>query len=149
LGSKWIALRIWERGLPKICTTRDYGNGRPTVDYGALWGNLKELVHWFSALARDIVRREAEDAFRMHQKGSALGGQVDADRRRQKVWDATCELQRGERLREYVDRDPNNNRFSELSADNQRVLEDYDTGRTATKRKRYAVPLLSTFRSTE
>ena len=98
---------------------------------------------------RHFIQYFPEEASGMHPKCSTLKGRVDADRRRQKMRETTRELQRGERLRKYVDRDENNSRFSGLSADDQRVLEEYDTGRTAKKMKTYAVPRLSTFRSTE
>ena len=124
LGDARVALYILEHDIP---TLLDAPLQRQPLQRAAMETMLEELMTWYACLLQWLVERQNDPNTIIAQKLSDLDQkQWQTERRRRK-----CELQKqlrqGAHLAEL--RDSNRKRFHDMSATEQRVLEDYDCGK--------------------
>ena len=140
LGDKKVAFLIWQHGLPSIVDPPG------KHDLGMLQSSLNECLHWYVALANDIAVHQTQEHFEARQSSSSLD---EKERQRQQTRRDALEkardaLRRGARLAR--ERDQNKRTFDDMDAGEQKMLEDYETGRAKKAKKQYIVPRMKPFR---
>ena len=88
---------------------------------------LQEFMTWHGSLLRWLADKETDPNMIMARKLSDLNLKAWQIERRRRKWEAQQELRQGTHLAEL--RDGNNKRFHDMSATEQRVLEDFDCGK--------------------
>ena len=88
---------------------------------------LEELMIWYACLLQWLVERQNDPNTIIAQKLSDLDQKQWQTERRRRKWELQKQLRQGAHLAEL--RDSNRKRFHDMSATEQRVLEDYDCGK--------------------
>ena len=88
---------------------------------------LQEFMTWHGSLLRWLADQEKDPWVYMARKLSDLNLKEWQIERRRRKWEAQQELQQGTHLAKL--RDGNNKRRHDMSATEQRVLEDFDSGK--------------------
>ena len=88
---------------------------------------LHEFMNWHGALLKWLAEKETDPDTIMARKLSDLNLKHWQSERRRRKLEAQQELRQGAHLAEL--RDGNNKRFNDMSATEQRVLEDFDCGK--------------------
>ena len=91
-------------------------------------GVLYELMIWYASLLKWLVQRQKDPNAIMAQKLSDPDQKLWQDERRRKKAEAQEQLRHGKHLVELRDND--RKRFHEMSATEQRDLEDFECGRS-------------------
>ena len=131
LGEKRLALHIWQNGLPSIVD--------PPAEYdlGMLQSSLYECLHWYIAFANDIVAYQTQSFFDEEE-------QQRQQTRREALQKAQDALRRGATLAK--ERDQGKRTFNDMDDAEQKMLEDYETGRAKKAKKQYTAPMRKPFR---
>jgi hypothetical protein len=142
LGDKKVAFLIWQHGIPSIATTRP---GR-VLDMGMLQSGLDECLQWYSGLANAIVVHQTQDGFDAQLSASSLD---EEERQRQQTrreaqQQARDALRRGAAL--VQERDGRKRSYEDMNDDEQKTLEEYETGRTKKALLNSTTPRLKLFR---
>ena len=107
------------------------GEDSKVVTMGMLQSSLDVCLHWCTCLANEIVVHRSQEGFNAHVSASSLHKQ---QRQRQKtrrkgLQEAQNSLRRGAALAK--ERDNKKRSYYEMNDDEQKILEDYETGITA------------------
>jgi len=141
LGGKFVAMRIWTVGLPRMCREE-----KMTASNRWAWRRgVEQLVDWFAKLAHDVVQRRKHEAFDPLRRAST-GCDPATTRRRELRRAAHVGHHRGKRLREEID--TMNIVYDRLSDRDQKLTQNYDTGRSVKRMKFFKGDRLPAFRST-
>ena len=124
MGDARVALYILDRGLP---TLLDPPPNIKQVHSALLQNMLQDFMTWHGSLLRWLADKEKDPIMMLARKLSDLNLKEWQIERRRRKWEAQQELRQGAHLAEL--RDGNNKRFHDMSATEQRVLEDFDCGR--------------------
>ena len=113
---------------------------------GMLQSSLDECLHWYTCLANEIVVHRGQEGFNAHVSASSLDQQ---ERQRQKtrregLQQAKKTLRRGPALAK--ERDNKKRSYYEMNDDEQKILEDYETGIAERAKKRCTTPRMKPFR---
>jgi hypothetical protein len=113
---------------------------------GMLQSGLGECLQWYSGLANAIVVHQTQDGFDAQLSASSLDEEERQRQqtRREALQKARDALRRGAAL--VQERDDRKRSYDEMNADEQKILEDYDTGKTKKEKERSTTPRLRPFR---
>ena len=142
LGDKRVAFLIWQHGIPSIATERP---GR-VLDMGMLQSGLDECLQWYSCLANDIVVHQTQEGFDAQLSASSLDEQERQRQqtRREALQKARDALRLGAALAK--ERDDRKRSYDDMNDAEQKILEDYETGRTKKEKQRSTTPRMKPFR---
>ena len=124
MGDARVAVYILDRGLPALL---DPPPNIKQVQSALLQNMLQEFMTWHGSLLRWLADQEKDPWVYMARKLSDLNLKEWQIERRRRKWEAQQELQQGTHLAKL--RDGNNKRRHDMSATEQRVLEDFDSGK--------------------
>ena len=156
LGDRKVAFVIWQHGLPSIAdmghATKRPGRGHATkrpgrvLDISRLQGGLEECLKWFFCLANDIVIHRAQEGFDAQLSASSLDEQERQRQqtRREALQKARDALRLGAALAK--ERDDRKRSYDDMNDAEQKILEDYETGRTKRAKTRATTPRMKHFR---
>ena len=117
-----------------------------SLDMGMLQSGLDECLQWYSSLANAIVDHQSQEGFDVQVSASSLNEQ-DRQRqqtRREALQKARDDLRRGAVL--VQERDDRKRSYDEMNTDEQKILEDYETGKTKRAKTRSTTPRMKPFR---
>ena len=142
LGDKRVAILIWQHGIPSIATERP---GR-VLDMSMLQSGLDECLQWYSSLANDIVVHQTQEGFDAQLSASSLDEQEQQRQqtRREALQKARDALRLGAALAK--ERDDRKRSYDDMNDAEQKILEDYETGRTKKEKQRSTTPRMKPFR---
>ena len=142
LGDKRVAILIWQHGIPSIATERP---GR-VLDMSMLQSGLDECLQWYSCLANDIVVHQTQEGFDAQLSASSLDEQERQRQqtRREALQKARDALRLGAALAK--ERDDRKRSYDDMNDAEQKILEDYETGRTKKEKQRSTTPRMKPFR---
>ena len=126
LGNPRIAYYISEHGIPTLM----HANVQRQALKDALKdheGVLYELMIWYASLLKRLVKRKKDPNTIITQKLSDPDQKPWQDERRRKKTEAQEQMRHGKYLVEL--RESTRKRFNEMSATEQRDLEDFECGR--------------------
>ena len=111
-----------------------------------LQSSLKECVHWYSCLANEIVVHKNQKGFDATRSASFL---EERDRqlhqaRREAIQKARDTLRQGAALAKQ--RDDKKRFYDDMNDAEQKILEDYETGRTKKAKHGFTTPRTKPFR---
>jgi len=156
LGEKRVAFLIWQHGIPSIAdmghATDRPGRGHATErpgrvrDMDMLQRGLDECLQWYICLANHIVDHQTQEGFAACLSASSLDKQERQRQqtRREALQKARDDLRRGAVL--VQERDDRKRSYDEMNTDEQKILEDFETGRTKRAKTRSTTPKLNPFR---
>ena len=124
LGDARIATYILQHGVP---TLLDAPWIRGTVPRKEMNSMLEEFLKWHASLLKWLDKRQNDPNTIVAQKLSDLNEKEWQAERRRKKFDIQQQLRQGAWLANL--RDTHKKRFHDMSATEQRILEDYDTGK--------------------
>ena len=124
LGDARIAQYILEHGVP---TLLDLPLQRHPLRRAAMETMLEELMIWHACLLQWLVKRQDNPNTIIARKLSDLNQKEWQAERRHRKYELQQQLRQGTHLAEL--RDSKRKRFDDMSATEQRVLEDYDCGK--------------------
>jgi hypothetical protein len=124
MGDARVASYILDRGVPALL---DPPLLRKPAQPVLLQNMLHEFMMWHGALLQWLAEKETDPDTIMARQLSDLNLKQWQSERRRRKWEAQQELRQGAHLAEL--RDGNNKRFHDMSATEQRVLEDFDCGK--------------------
>ena len=156
LGDKKVAFVIWQHGLPSIAdmghATKRRGRGHATKrpgrvhDMCRLQSGLDECLKWYICLANDILIHQTQEGFDAQLLASSLDKQERQRQqtRREALEKARDDLRRGAVL--VQERDDRKRSYDEMNTDEQKILEDFETGTTKRAKTRSTTPRMKPFR---
>ena len=143
LGDSKVAFRIWELGLPKIASKSVQG----ATDECLLQSCMDDCFQWFLCLAKDIVKRTEHPDYQVQLDLSSLTPSDAQIRRREQLQQARQKLQDGKRLATFFH--GKKRTYDEMSARDQQLWEDFDTGKCHKRVRAKQVKRLPFFRSSK
>ena len=107
---------------------------------------LDECLQWYSCLANDIVVHQTQEGFDAQLSASSLDEQERQRQqtRREALQKARDALRRGEALAQ--ERDDRKRSYDDMNDAEQKILEDYETGRTEKQKQRFTTTRMEPFR---
>ena len=156
LGDRKVAFLIWQHGIPSIAdmghATERPGRGHATerpgrvLDMGMLQRGLDECLQWYTCLANDIVVHQTQEGFDAQMSASSLDEQERQRQhtRREALQKAGYALRLGAALAR--ERDDRKRSYDDMNDAEQKILEDYGTGRIKREKQRSTTPNLKPFR---
>ena len=144
LGDKRVALLIWQHGMPSIA---QHGRADSKVlDMGMLQSGLDECLQWYSCLANDIVVHQTQEGFDAQLSASSLDEQERQRQqtRREALQKARDALRLGAALAKQ--RDNKKRSYDDMNDAEQKILEDYETGKTKKAKQGFTTPRMKPFR---
>ena len=149
LGDKKVAFRIWQHGMPSIVDTPPVIRRR--VDHkehymGMLQSSLNECLQWYSCLANEIVVHKNQEGFDATLSASSLDKQERQlhQRRREALYKARCTLRHGAALAQQ--RNDGKRSYGNMHYLEQKILDDFDTGKSKKAKQGITQPRLKPFR---
>ena len=145
-----MAFRIWQHGIPSIAdrpvTWRRRVDSK-VLDMDMLQSGLDECLEWYTCLANDIVVYQSQESFDAQLSASSLD---ELERRRQQMrrealQKARDDLRLGAALAKQ--RDDKKRLYNDMNKDEQKILEEYETGRTKKAKQGLTTPRMNPFRS--
>jgi hypothetical protein len=124
LGDARVAFYILEHGIP---TLLDAPVPRRPLERAHLQDILEELMIWYSSLLQWLTKHQKDPKTIMAQKLSDLDQKLWQAERRRRKYEAQEQLREGAHLAEL--RDSDRKRYHDMSATEQRVLEDFECGK--------------------
>jgi len=145
LGDKRVAFLIWQHGIPSVAHQPIRVNTKE-LDMGMLQSGLDECLQWYSCLANDILAHQAQEGYDGQLSASSLNEQ---ERQRQQTRRAALQkardaLQRGAALAKK--RDARERSYDDMDDAEQKMLEDYETGRAKKAKQDFTIPRMKPFR---
>ena len=149
LGNKKVAFRIWQHGIPSVADSPVVYRRRvdpEVLDMGMLQSGLDECLQWYTGLANDIVVHQSQEGFDAQLSASSLDEQEQQRQhtRRAALRKARDALRRGAALAK--ERDDNKRSYADMNDAEQKILEDYETGRTKKAKQSFTTPKMKPFR---
>ena len=150
LGDKKVAFLIWQHGIPSIADRPVVWRPRvdsKMLDMGMLQSGLDECLQWYICLANDIVVHQTQEGFDAQLSSSSKDAQERQQQqtRREALQKAQDALRHGAALASQ--RDKGKRSYHDMDEDEQKLLEDYDTGRTKRAKQTKTLTVLKPFRS--
>ena len=124
LRDSQVAVYILEKGIP---TLLDSSTTFYAVETEHLPNILEELMKWYSNLLQWLTKHKGDPKTIIAQKLADLDQKQWQTERRRRKDVAKEKLREGARLAEL--RDSNRKRFNDMSATEQRAVEDFDCGK--------------------
>ena len=134
LGDARIALFILAHGIP---TALDAPRDTQSLEREAIEPMLDELMIWHCCLLQWLVMRQDDPNTIIARKLSDLDHREWQAERRLRKWTLQQEVRQGTRLAEL--RDTNKKRLHQMSAAEQRILEEYETGKLQKRHDVYRI----------
>ena len=134
LGDARIALFILAHGIP---TTLDAPRDTQSLEREAIEPMLDELMIWHCCLMQWLVMRQDDPNTIIARKLSDLNQRDWQAERRVRKWALQQEVRQAKLLAEL--RDTNKKRLHQMSATEQRVLEEYETGKLQKRHDGYRI----------
>ena len=149
LGDKQVAFLIWQHGLPIVANDPVVlcrRVGAKVLDVGMLQSGLHECLHWYTCLANEIVVHRSQEGFDAQLSASSLDRQERQRQqtRREKLQKARDALRLGAALAKQ--RDDKKRSYNDMDDAEQKVLEDYESGRTKKAKQGLTTPKMKPFR---
>lgn len=130
LGDARVAYFIFNHGLPALL---DVPLRRKLPSEAMLQNMLEELMIWHASLLQSIIERQNHPDMANARKLAALDQKIWQRYRRERKSEAKQRMVQGSHL--VKERDSGKRNFEDMSATEQQVLEDFDTGKS---QKRHA-----------
>ena len=124
MGDARVAFYILEHGIP---TLLDAPVPRRPLERAHLQEILEGLMIWYSSLLQWLTKHQKDPKTIMAQKLSDLDQKLWQAERRRRKYEAQEQLREGAHLAEL--RDSDRKRYHDMSATEQRVLEDFECGK--------------------
>ena len=141
LGDSKVAYFIFNQGVPAIMDLPL----RAKAPTKAMFQNmLEDLMTWHASLLQSLLDREKHPDINHVRRQSALNEQTWNMQRREDKRTAKERMNEGARLIE--ERDSRKRKFQHLSATEQQILEEYDTGKTHKEHEKASGKRLPQFR---
>ena len=134
LGDARIALFILAHGIP---TALDAPRDTQSLERDAIEPMLDELMIWHCCLLQWLVMRQDDPNTIIARKLSDLNQRDWQAERRLRKWALQKEIRQAKLLAEL--RDTNKKRLHQMSATEQRILEEYDTGKLQKRHDGYRI----------
>ena len=149
LGVSKIAFLIWQHGMPSIVDAplvRGQRVDQKEHYVGLLQSGLQECLQWFTCLANEIVVYKSQEGFDAQLSASSLSKQDRQlhETRQESLLKAQNDSKLGAALARQ--RDDGKRSYEDMNEDEKQVLEDFETGKTAKARKKFAAPKIGPFR---
>jgi hypothetical protein len=151
LGEKKVAFVIWQHGLPRVTDPpafvwSDQTVSRAVLDKGMLQSGLHDCLQWYTALANDIVAHQSQPEFDVHLPSGSNeeGEQQRQQTRREALQKARDALRHGANLAKQ--RDQKKRTYNDMDDTEQKMLEEYDTGRAEKAKQGFTIPRMKHFR---
>ena len=111
-----------------------------------LQSGLEECPHWYTNLANDIVVHQSQESFKAQVSASSLDKQERQRQqtRREALQKARDALRLGATLARQ--RDDGKRSYDDMDDAEQKMLHDYETGRTKKAKQGYTTPRMKPFR---
>ena len=148
LGEKKVAFLIWQHGLPSVVDTRlghDTGSAFEFLNMCMLQSSMDECLQWYVAFANDIVVHQTQEGFDVQLLASSLDEEERQlqQTRREALQKARDALRLGTTLAKQ--RDNSKRSYDDMDDAEQKILEDYDTGRTKKAKQSLTTPRMKPF----
>ena len=145
LGDKKVATLIWQHGMPSLAD-RPVVLDSKVLNMGMLQSALDECLQWYGCLANDIVVHQTQEGFDAQLSASSLDEQEQQRQqtRREALQKARDALRLGAALAKQ--RDDRKRSYDDMNDAEQKILEDYETGRTKKEKQRFTTPRMKPFR---
>ena len=149
LGDKRVARFIWQHGIPSIADRplvfRRRVNSK-ALALCMLQSGLDECLRWYSCLANHIVVHQTQEGFDAQLSASSLDEQERQRQqtRREALQKARDALRLGAALAKQ--RDDKKRSYTDMDNAEQKVLEDYESGRTKKAKQGLTTPKMKPFR---
>jgi hypothetical protein len=124
MGDSKVAMYILDRGVPELLVPPVL---RKPVKQELLQPMLDEFMTWYGTLLRWLAERDTDPNTIIARKLSDLNLKQWQSERRRRKYEAQLDLRHGAHLAEL--RYGNNKRSHDLSATEQRVVEDFECGK--------------------
>ena len=124
LGDARVASYILKHGIPTLLDAPMLRNPLQRAEMETM---LEERMAWPASLLKWLNKRQDDPNTIIARKLSDLNQKQWQAERRSRKWELQQQLRQGAHLAEL--RDTNRKRFHDMSATEQRVLEEYDTGK--------------------
>ena len=113
---------------------------------GMLQSGLEECLQWYTGLANDIVKHKTQEGFHAQLSASSLDEQERQRQqtRREALQKARDALRLGAILAK--ERDDRKRCYYDMNEAEQKMLEDYETGKTKRAKQRLTIPRMKPFR---
>jgi hypothetical protein len=149
LGDKRVAFLIWQHGIPSVADRPVVYRRRvdsKVLDMGMLQSGLDECLQWYSCIANDIVVHQTQEGFDAQLSASSLDEQERQRQqtRREALQKARDALRLGAALAKQ--RDDGKRSYDDMHDVEQKMLEDYETGRTKKAKQGFTTPRMKPFR---
>ena len=146
LGGKKVAFLIWQHGIPSVAEHPMVLDSK-VLNMGMLQSGLDECLQWYSCLANDIVVHQTQEGFDAQQYLSSLDKQERQRQqtRREALQKARDALRLGAALAKQ--RDDRKRSYDDMDDAEQKMLEDYETGRAKKAKQSFTTPMTKPFRS--
>ena len=149
LGDKRVAFLIWQHGIPSVADRPVVYRRRvdsKVLDMGMLQSGLDECLQWYTCLANDIVVHQSQEGFDAQLSASSLDEQERQRQqtRRKALQKARDALRLGAALAKQ--RDDKKRSYDDMNDAEQKILEDYETGRTKNAKQGFTTPRMKPFR---
>ena len=146
LGGKKVAFLIWQHGIPSVAEHPMVLDSK-VLNMAMLQSGLDECLQWYICLANDIVVHQTQEGFDAQLSASSLDEQERQRQqtRREALQKARDALRLGEALAKQ--RDDGKRSYDDMNEAEQKILEDYETGRTKKAKQCFTTPRMKPFRS--
>ena len=148
LGDKRVALLIWQHGIPSIADRPVDSKGmlQSGLDMGMLQSGLDDCLQWYTCLANDIVAHQSQEGFDAQLSASSLDKQERQRQqtRREALQKARDALRSGAALAKQ--RDDHKRSYDEMDEAEQKILEDFETGKAKKAKQSFTTQRLKPFR---
>ena len=134
LGDSRVAVYILEHGIPTLLHSSTTFHA---VETEHLLNILEELMKWYSNLLQWLTKHKADPKTMIAQKLAALDQKPWQTERRRRKGEAQQQLRKGARLAEL--RDSDRKRYHDMSATEQRAVEDFDCGKLKKLHDKHAI----------
>ena len=147
LGDKRVAFVIWQHGIPNIADRTVLDRvASPVANIGMLQSSLNECLQWYICLAKDIVVHKTQEGFDAQLSASSLDKQERQRQqtRREALQKARDDLRLGAALAKQ--RDDKKRSYDDMNDAEQKILEDYETGKTKKAKQDFTTQRMKPFR---
>ena len=149
LGDKKVAYLIWQHGIPSVAerpmVLRRRMNSK-VLDIGMLQSSLDECLQWYTCLANHIVVHQSQEGYDAQLSASSKDKRERQRQqtRREAQQKARDDLQLGKALAKQ--RDDRKRSYHDMDNAEQKILEDYDTGKLKKVKQGLTVKRMKPFR---
>ena len=145
LGDKKVATVIFQHGIPSVADN-SVVYPRRVYSMGMLQSGLEECLQWYTSLANEIVVYQNQEGFDAQLSASSLDERERQRQqtRREALQKARDALRLGAALAKQ--RDNHKRSYDEMDEAEQKILEDFETGKAKKAMQSFTSPRLKPFR---